>query len=96
MKLKPLHDKVLIAKTAEDEKTEGGIIIPDTVDKERSQEGKVVAVGSGKVLDDGSIKPLDVKKGDKVVFGKYGGAEIGIEGVEYIILREDEILAVID
>jgi chaperonin GroES len=96
MKLKPLHDKVLIAKTAEDEKTEGGIIIPDTVDKERSQEGKVVAVGSGKILDDGSIKPLDVKKGDKVVFGKYGGAEIGIEGVEYIILREDEILAVID
>jgi len=96
MKLKPLHDKVLIAKTVEDEKTEGGIIIPDTVDKERSQEGKVVAVGSGKILDDGSIKPLDVKKGDKVVFGKYGGAEIGIEGVEYIILREDEILAVID
>ncbi len=96
MKLKPLHDKVLIAKTAEDEKTEGGIIIPDTVDKERSQEGKVVAVGRGKVLEDGSIKKPDVKKGDKVVFGKYGGAEIGIEGVEYIILREDEILAVID
>lgn len=96
MKLKPLHDKVLIAKTAEDEKTEGGIIIPDTVDKERSQEGKVVAVGRGKVLEDGSIKKPDVKKGDKVIFGKYGGAEIGIEGVEYIILREDEILAVID
>ena len=96
MKLKPLHDKVLIAKTAEEEKTEGGIIIPDTVDKERSQEGKVVAVGSGKILEDGSVKPMDVKKGDKVIFGKYGGAEIGIEGVEYIILREDEILAVID
>ncbi len=96
MKLKPLHDKVLIEKTAEDEKTEGGIIIPDTVDKERSQEGKVVAVGRGKVLDDGSIKKPDVKKGDKVIFGKYGGAEIGVEGVEYIILREDEILAVVD
>lgn len=96
MKLKPLHDKVLIEKTAEDEKTEGGIIIPDTVDKERSQEGKVVAVGRGKVLEDGSIKKPDVKKGDKVIFGKYGGAEIGLEGVEYIILREDEILAVID
>ena len=96
MKLKPLHDKVLIQKTAEDEKTEGGIIIPDTVDKERSQEGKVVAVGSGKRLEDGSVKKPDVKKGDKVLFGKYGGAEIGIEGVEYIILREDEILAVID
>ena len=96
MKLKPLHDKVLIKKTAEDEKTEGGIIIPDSVEKERSQEGKVEAVGSGKRLEDGSIKPMDVKKGDKVVFGKYGGAEIGIEGVEYIILREDEILAVID
>ena len=96
MKLKPLHDKVLIEKTAEDETTEGGIIIPDTVDKERSQEGKVVAVGRGKVLEDGSIKKPDVKKGDKVIFGKYGGAEIGVEGVEYIILREDEILAVID
>ena len=96
MKLKPLHDKVLIEKTAEEEKTEGGIIIPDTVDKERSQEGKVVAVGSGKRLDNGDIKKPDVKKGDKVIFGKYGGAEIGIEGVEYIILREDEILAVID
>lgn len=96
MKLKPLHDKVLIKKVAEDEKTEGGIIIPDSVEKERSQEGKVEAVGSGKRLEDGSIKPMDVKKGDKVVFGKYGGAEIGIEGVEYIILREDEILAVID
>lgn len=96
MKLKPLHDKVLIEKIAEDEKTEGGIIIPDTVEKERSQEGKVVAVGRGKVLEDGSIKKPDVKKGDKVIFGKYGGAEIGLEGVEYIILREDEILAVID
>ena len=96
MKLKPLHDKVLIKKVAEEEKTEGGIIIPDSVEKERSQEGKVEAVGSGKRLEDGSIKPMDVKKGDKVVFGKYGGAEIGIEGVEYIILREDEILAVID
>ena len=96
MKLKPLRDKVLIKKTAEDEKTEGGIIIPETVEKERSQEGQVVAVGGGKLLDDGSVKKPDVKAGDKVLFGKFGGAEIGIEGVEYIILREDEILAVID
>lgn len=96
MKLKPLHDRILILKIEEDQKTKGGIIIPETAEKERSQEGKVVAVGSGKILDDGTVKPLDVKKGDKVLFGKYGGAELGIEGVEYLILKEDEILAIID
>lgn len=96
MKLQPLHDKVLIESIEHDEKTKGGIIIPETAEKERPQEGKVVAVGSGRLLQDGTVKPLDVKKGDKVLFGKYGGAEIGIEGVQYLILREDEILAVLD
>ena len=95
MKLKPLHDRILIQRLDEDDITKGGIIIPDTA-KERPQEGKVIAVGNGRILEDGSVKPLDVKKGDKVLFGKYGGAEIGIEGVEYLILKEDEILAIVD
>jgi chaperonin GroES len=96
MNLQPLHDKVLIESIDHDEKTKGGIIIPETAEKERPQEGKVVAVGSGRLLLDGTVKPLDVKKGDKVLFGKFGGAEIGIEGVQYLILREDEILAIVD
>ena len=95
MKVKPLHDRVLIKRIGSSETTEGGIIIPDSA-QEKPQEGVVVAVGKGKLLDDGTVRPLNVKEKDKILFGKYGGAEIGIEGVEYIILREDEILAVID
>lgn len=98
MKLRPLHDKVVIKKVEADEKTEGGIIIPDTATsaENKPQEGEVVAVGKGRLLQDGEILPLDVKKGDKVMFGKYGGTEITIDGAEHIILSEAEILAVIE
>ncbi len=95
MKVRPLHDRVLIKRQDLNEKTEGGIIIPETA-KEKPQEGKVVSVGKGRVLDDGTLKPLDVKKGDVILFSKYGGTEITIEGEEHMILREDEILAVVD
>ncbi|MEZ4546878.1 MAG: co-chaperone GroES [Thermodesulfobacteriota bacterium] len=95
MKVRPLHDKVLIQRLDSEETTKGGIIIPDSA-KEKPQEGKVVAVGNGRFLEDGSIKPLEVKKGDKILFSKYGGTEISIDGESYLILSEEEILAVID
>jgi len=95
MKVKPLNDRVLVLRTGEEEKTAGGIIIPDTA-KEKPQEGKVVAVGPGKVNDKGEKINLDVKAGDKVLFGKYAGNEIRIDGVEHLIMREDDILAIID
>ncbi|MCZ6468732.1 MAG: co-chaperone GroES [Thermodesulfobacteriota bacterium] len=94
MKVRPLHDKVLIQLLDAEEKTKGGIIIPETA-KEKPQEGKVVAVGTGVILPDGVIKPLDVKKGDKILFSKYGGTEISVEGKDYLIVREDEILAIV-
>ena len=95
MKVKPLNDRVLVLRTGEEEKTAGGIIIPDTA-KEKPQEGKVIAVGPGKVNDKGEQINLDVKAGDKVLFGKYAGNEIRIDGVEHLIMREDDILAIID
>ncbi|MCL4244866.1 MAG: co-chaperone GroES [Candidatus Dadabacteria bacterium] len=95
MKVRPLHDKVLIQRLDGEETTKGGIIIPDSA-KEKPQEGKVVAVGNGRVLEDGSTKPLEVKKGDKVLFSKYGGTDIRIDGEDYLILSEEEILAVVD
>jgi chaperonin GroES len=95
MKVKPLNDRVLVLRTGEEEKTAGGIIIPDTA-KEKPQEGKVIAVGSGKVNDKGERINLDVKAGDKVLFGKYAGNEIRIDGVEHLIMREDDILAIIE
>jgi chaperonin GroES len=94
MKVRPLHDKVLIKLLDAEEKTKGGIIIPETA-KEKPQEGKVVAVGTGIILPDGTIKPLDVKKGDKILFRKYGGIEISIDGEDYLIVMEDEILAIV-
>jgi chaperonin GroES len=94
MKLKPLHDRVLIRRIEGTEKTKSGIIIPDTA-KEKPQEGEVIAVGSGKRDDQGKVHALEVKKGDRVLFGKYSGNEVKIEGEEYVILREDEILGVI-
>ena len=94
MKVRPLHDKVLIQLLDVEEKTKGGIIIPETA-KEKPQEGKVVAVGTGVILPDGVVKPLDVKKGDKILFSKYGGTEISVEGKDYLIVREDEILAIV-
>ncbi|MDY6881759.1 MAG: co-chaperone GroES [Desulfatiglans sp.] len=95
MKVRPLHDRVIVKRTEEEEKTKGGIIIPDTA-KEKPIEGKVVAVGNGKTLDDGKKLPLEIKEGDKVLFGKYAGTEINIEGEEHLIMREDDIIAIID
>lgn len=94
MKVTPLHDRVLVVRIEEEEKTSGGIIIPDTA-KEKPQEGKVIAVGTGKLDEDGKRIPLDVKKGDRVLFSKYAGNEIMIDGVEHMIMREDDILAIV-
>jgi chaperonin GroES len=95
MKIRPLQDRVIVKRIAEEEKTKGGIIIPDTA-KEKPQEGKVVAVGKGKANDDGKIIPLQVKVGDKILFGKYSGSEIKIDGDEHLIMREEDILGVIE
>ena len=95
MKIRPLHDRVIIKRIEEEDTTKGGIIIPDTA-KEKPSEGKVVAVGSGKTTDSGDVKALEVKKGDKVLFGKYAGTEIKIEGVEHLIMREDDIIAIVE
>ena len=95
MKVRPLHDKVLVERLDTEEKTKGGIIIPDTA-KEKPQEGKVVAVGTGRILEDGMKKPLEIKKGDKVLFNKYGAIDISIGGEDYLILREEDILAIVD
>jgi len=95
MKIRPLQDRVLVIRLEEEEKTSGGIIIPDTA-KEKPQQGKVVAVGKGKLDDNGKLIPLDVKKGDKILFGKYAGTEVKLEGEEQLIMREDDILGVIE
>ena len=95
MKIRPLQDRLLVKRIDEEEMTKGGIIIPDTA-KEKPQEGKVIAVGKGKVGDDGKLTPLDVKKGDKVLFSKYSGTEVNIEGEEHLIIREDDVLGVIE
>jgi chaperonin GroES len=95
MSMKPLQDRVIVKRVKEEEKTKGGIIIPDTA-KEKPVEGKVVAVGPGKVLDSGKRAPLEVKKGDRVLFGKYAGTEIKIDGEEHIIMREDDIVAIVE
>ncbi|MEW6668724.1 MAG: co-chaperone GroES [Thermodesulfobacteriota bacterium] len=94
MKIKPLNDRVLVLRIEQEAKTSGGIIIPDTA-KEKPQEGKVVAVGPGKVDENGKRIPLEVKPDDKVLFGKYSGTEIKIDGVEHLIMREDDILAIV-
>ncbi len=95
MKIRPLQDRIIVKRVEEEEKTKGGIIIPDTA-KEKPIEGKVVAVGNGKVLEDGKVRPLDVKAGDRVLFGKYAGTEIKIDGEEHLIMREEDILGVIE
>ncbi len=95
MKFRPLHDRVLVLRIEEAETVRGGIIIPDTA-KEKPQEGEVIAAGNGKVLDNGSRVALEVKAGDRVLFGKYSGNEIKLDGEEYLILKEDEILAVLE
>ena len=95
MKIRPLQDKVLVKRLEEEEKTKGGIIIPETA-KEAPAEGKVVAAGPGKRDENGKITPLDVKAGDKIIFSKYGGTEVKIDGVEHLIMREEDILGVIE
>ena len=94
MAFRPLHDRVLVRRTEEDEKTAGGIIIPDTA-KEKPQEGEIVSVGSGAKAEDGKVTPLDVKAGDKILFGKWSGTEIKIEGEDLIIMKESDILGIL-
>ncbi len=94
MKLRPLHDRILVKRMEEETKTKGGIIIPDSA-KEKPAEGEVIACGNGKLDKDGKVIPLDVKVGDRILFGKYGGTEVKIDGEEYLIMREDDVLGVI-
>ena len=94
MKIRPLQDRILVRRIDEEEKTKGGIIIPDTA-KEKPQEGSVIAAGKGKVSEDGKVRRLDVKKGDRILFSKYSGTEVNIEGEEHLIIREDDVLGVI-
>ena len=95
MKIRPLQDRILLRRIEEDEKTAGGIIIPDSA-KEKPQEGQVIATGPGKVRDDGNVTPLDVSKGNRVLFGKYAGTDVTLDGEDYVILREEDVLAVIE
>jgi len=95
MKIRPLHDRILVERMEEKEVRKGGIIIPDTA-KEKPQEGKVIAAGNGKVGDDGKRQPLDVKAGDRILFGKYSGSEVKLDDKEYLILREEDVLAILD
>ena len=95
VKVRPLHDRIIVERIEESEQQVGGIIIPDTA-KEKPQQGKVIAAGKGKIKDDGTVTPLDVKAGDTVLFGKYSGQEIKLDGDEYLIMREDEILGVVE
>jgi chaperonin GroES len=95
MKVRPLYDRLIIKTSEEEEKTKGGIIIPDTA-KEKPVEGKVIAVGAGRIKKDGTKMPLEIKKGDRVLYAKYGGTEIRMDGEEYLMMKEDDILAVIE
>ena len=95
MKIRPLYDRIVVKRIEEKETVQGGIIIPDTA-KEKPQEGEVVAAGQGKRLDNGKLVALDVKAGDRILFGKYSGSDIKLDGVEYLIMREDEVLGILD
>ncbi len=95
MSLRPLSDRILVERVAEDEKTKGGIIIPDTA-KEKPAEGKIVATGNGRLGEDGKLLPMDVKVGDRILFSKYGGTDVKIDGSDYLILRQDDVLGVIE
>jgi chaperonin GroES len=95
MKIRPLHDRILVERVGEEQKTKGGIIIPDTA-KEKPQEGRVVAVGKGRVLENGEVRALEVKKGDRILFGKYSGTEVKLAGEERLIIREEDVLAVLE
>ena len=95
MKIRPLHDRVIVRREEEERMSSGGIVIPDTA-TEKPIRGKVVATGKGKILDDGSVRPLDVKKGDNVLFGKYSGTDVRVDGEDLLVMREDDLMAVID
>jgi chaperonin GroES len=95
MKFRPLHDRVLVERLESEETTPGGIILPDTA-KEKPQQGKIIAVGSGKRTEDGKVLPLELKAGDTILFGKYSGSEIKIDGVEYLIMREEDVLGLVE
>ena len=95
MNIRPLQDRIIVKRIEEEEKTSGGIIIPDTA-KEKPQEGKVIAVGKGKVSDEGKVIALDIKKGDKILFSKYAGSEVKVNGTEYLIMREEDVLGVVE
>jgi chaperonin GroES len=94
MKIRPLHDRVIVKRMEEERKSAGGIVIPDTAG-EKPDTGEVVAIGTGKLLDDGKVRPLDVKVGDKILFGKYSGQSVKLEGTEYLVMREEDIMGVI-
>ena len=95
MKIRPLQDRIIVQRIEEDETTKGGIIIPDSA-KEKPQEGKAIAVGNGKVTEDGKLQPLDVKKGDRVLFSKYAGTEVTIDGEDHLIIRADDVLGILE
>jgi chaperonin GroES len=95
MKIRPLHDRVIVKRLEEERTSPGGIVIPDTA-TEKPIQGKVVAVGKGKILEDGHVRPLDVKVGDKILFGKYGGTEVKVDGEEYLVMREEDVMAIIE
>ena len=95
MKIRPLQDRIIVKRLEEEDKTSGGIIIPDSA-KEKPQQGEVISVGKGRVADDGKLVPMEVKKGDRILFGKYSGTEIKLDGVEHLILREEDVLGVVE
>lgn len=95
MKIRPLQDRIIVKRVQEEEKTKGGIIIPDSA-KEKPLEGVIIAAGKGKIMEDGKVRPLDVKEGDRILFGKYSGTEVKIDGEEHLILREEDVLGVIE
>ena len=95
MKLRPLHDRVIVKRLEAETKTAGGIVIPDTA-TEKPVQGKVIAVGKGKILEDGKVRPLDVKVGDKILFGKYSGTEVKVDGDDYLVMREEDVMAIIE
>jgi chaperonin GroES len=95
MKIRPLQDRILVKRVDEEEKTKGGIIIPDSA-KEKPQEGRVIAVGNGKIQENGNVQPLDVKKGDRILFSKYAGTEVNVDSEEHLIIREDDVLGILE
>ena len=95
MKIRPLHDRVIVQRLEEEKTSPGGIVIPDSA-AEKPIQGKVIAVGNGKILDNGEVRPMDVKKGDRILFGKYSGNEVKVDGKEYLVLREDDIMGIIE